>query len=122
MTIYYAHHRWKYNTDIENYEIGLIQKWLPPAQIINPNGHVNQNQSEEDAMRDCFEAIKASDVLVFSSVSGIVGRGVYDEVHFAKELHKTVLYINKNRLCYFKGTLERVLTETDRVYAVVKED
>ena len=35
--IYYAHHLWKYGTEIEQYEIYLIKNKFPASTIINPN-------------------------------------------------------------------------------------
>ena len=33
---YYAHHQWKYGTQIEQYEIDLIKRYFPGDAIFNP--------------------------------------------------------------------------------------
>ena len=49
-------------------------------------------------MEECFTAINKSDILVFSSMDGIVGTGVYHEVKEAQRLGKLVLYIYQDEL------------------------
>ena len=34
--IYYAHHQWKYGTQIEAYELDLIREYFPYDKIFNP--------------------------------------------------------------------------------------
>ena len=74
-------------------------------------------------MIECLDAILQDDVtaLVFSSMSGVVGRGVFEEVNQALKLSKPVYYIYNNDLqkCY---NLEfEIINENRRVYAVVKQ-
>ena len=83
MRIYYAHHLWKYNTKIEEYELSIIRKKFPDAEILNPNGMVCQSLPESEIVQDCFSKILECDALVFSDISGMVGYGVYSEVQFA---------------------------------------
>lgn len=33
---YYAHHQWKYGTQIEQHEIDLIKRYFPSDTIFNP--------------------------------------------------------------------------------------
>ena len=84
MKIYYAHSRMKYNTMIEQYEIALIRKRFPDAEIINPNGTVDQTAGEEAIMEECLRLVDSCDMLVFSSVDGMVGKGVTQEVERMK--------------------------------------
>lgn len=119
LKIYYAHHLWKYNTEIEEYELNLIRQTFPNATICNPSVDINQHQNESDIMKDCLEAVDDSDIVVFSSVSGVVGKGVYDEVTRAKK----VCYIHDNEVRPFYGELEMIWrSDTGRVYAIVRED
>ena len=104
MKIYYAHSRMKYNTIIEQYELALIRKRFPDAEIINPNGTVDQNQSEESAMQKCLKLVDKCGMLVFSSVDGVIGKGVYQEVLWAEETGMEPLYIFGNGLCKYKFT------------------
>ncbi len=83
MKIYYAHSRMKYNTLIEQYELALIRQKFPEAEIINPNGTVDQTLPEEDIMQECYKLIDNCDALVFSSISGVIGKGVYYEIAYA---------------------------------------
>lgn len=122
MKVYYAHHIWKYNTKIEQYELGLIQKYFPYAEIINPNNLVNQSQIEESIMADCFDYVRDCDVIVFSSLSGVVGKGVVDEVELGYSLHKAVFYIINNIIKAIPSVeFEKIEdSKNNRVYAVVK--
>ena len=86
MKIYYAHHLWKYNTDIEKYELDIIKRYFPNSEIINPNGHIEQGREESMIMKDCLEIIESCNILIFSSVNGVVGRGVVDEFNKASKL------------------------------------
>ena len=49
--IYYAHHLWKYNTPIEEYELNVINRYFPYHTIINPNGHIEQGIEESKIMK-----------------------------------------------------------------------
>ena len=80
MKIYYAHSRMKYNTMIEQYELALIRQKFPEAEIINPNGTVDQTLPEGDIMQECYKLIGECNMLVFSSISGVIGKGVYYEI------------------------------------------
>lgn len=125
MNIYYAHHLWKYNTEIEKYEIDLIKANYPDADILNPNGCLGytekSNLTEAQIMDICFAAIHNSDVLIFSSVNGVVGKGVTDEVTLAKQLRIPIFYIDKNELNIAKEVKFEVIpdSKTKRIYAKV---
>ena len=93
MKAYYAHSIFKYNTDVEKYEISLI-----PYSVVNPNGCVNQTLSEAEIMHECFNLIDECDVLVFSSLDGVIGKGVADEIKHALINGKQVFYIFNNML------------------------
>lgn len=119
--IYYAHHMWKYNTEIEKYEIDLIKTAFPSSTIINPNGSIEQDREESVIMKDCLLTIEDCDIIAFSSVSGVVGKGVTDEVNRAKELKKRVYFIHSNTLkeaeyCKF-NVIEN--SNNNRLYATV---
>ena len=128
MNIYYAHHLWKYNTEIEKYEIELIKANYPDADILNPNGCIGYTESSglttEEIMDICFAAIHSSDVLVFSSVNGVVGKGVTDEVTLAKQLRIPIFYIDKNELNIAEEVSFDVIpgSNSKRIYATVNLD
>ena len=46
MKIYYAHHVWKYDTPIENFEIKCIERQFKDAVIVNPRTTIPQDQPE----------------------------------------------------------------------------
>ena len=98
MTIYYAHSKMKYGTEIEKAELELIRRTYPDAKIINPAEEVDQTAPEPDIMRWCLNAIRKSDIVVFSSVNSTVGQGVFSEVMYAVYKHKPVYYIKWNSL------------------------
>ena len=118
MKIYYAHHLWKYNTLIEEYEIELIREAFPDATVINPNTDIELGQDEETIMRKCITSVKSCDAIVFSSLSGVIGKGVFDEISNAN----IVYYINNNAVVPFVGTIEIITdSSTRRIYAIVHE-
>ena len=120
--IYYAHHQWKYNTPEEAYELDLIQRYFPNADIFNPATDLTTVESgdEDVIMEECLNAVRNSDILVFSSLDGCVGIGVFREVKEAKSLGKIVFYIFHNGLVTNFDVSERKESErTDRLYGNV---
>lgn len=121
MRIYYAHHQWKYGTAIEKYEIGLIQSVFgKDADIINPARFpFLWIETEEDMMRKCLDEVILSDILVFSSMDGVIGKGVYTEIETAADFRRDIYYIDQNSITKgFEITTIKNST-TDRVYATV---
>ena len=93
--IYYAHHQWKYSTQIETYELDLIRRYFPNAKIFNPSVDLTHTKEdgEEVVMAECLETVRNSDILIFSSMDGCIGTGVYHEIKEARKQKKLVLYI-----------------------------
>ena len=119
--IYYAHHQWKYETDIEQYELNLIAKNFPNASIFNPRTRIKPAETEEDIMKQCLDKVMAADVIIFSSVDGCVGKGVYTEVKKSEDAGKLVLYIYKNRLhTNYELHKNYESDSTDRIYGFVE--
>lgn len=120
MKIYYAHHLWKYNTKIEEYELEVINRYFPNAEIINPNGYIKQDREESIIMKDCLEVIENCNILIFSSVNGVVGRGVVNEFNKASKLGLPIYYIMDNIL-YDARPYSFKLTNSgnNRLYAIV---
>ena len=119
MTIYYAHHQWKYNTAIENYELSLIKATYPGCIVCNPNGMLDVSRPEQEIMKHCLDAVSQCDMVVFSGVSGAVGKGVYTEVNHAMHHGKQVGYIFNNKIVLVSPSFK--LTDfCDRIYATVK--
>ena len=101
LKIYYAHHQWKYGTKIEDYELSLIQSYFPNAKIFRPSADLNvEVKSEDEIMNICLNQIKMFDMVIFSSMDGLVGIGVFKEVTHAKDLGMPVYYIYKDELRY----------------------
>lgn len=98
--IYYAHHQWKYDTKIEAYELALIERYFPHAAIFNPSTDLKTKDcgDEEKIMAECLDTVERSGFVIFSSMDGMVGKGVYEEVAYAKETGKMALYIYRNAL------------------------
>ena len=111
---YYAHSIYKYNTDIEKYEMSLI-----PGYVINPNGNIDQTQSESEIMKKCYSLIDECDTLVFSSVDGVIGRGVAEEIDYAMCTGLKIYYIFGNKLHEIKTIDIKPIENrtTDRIYA-----
>ena len=111
---YYAHSVFKYNTDVEKYETSLI-----PGTYINPNGNVDQSQSEKEIMSKCFKLIDMCDDLVFSSVDGVIGKGVADEITYAFMREKPIYYIFGNKFNRVKNIVIKPIenSKSRRIYA-----
>lgn len=121
--IYYAHHRYKYGTKVEEYELNLIKKYHPDADIFNPATDLDiyDGITEEEAMKQCIKQVKASDIVVFSSMDGMIGKGVFEELEAAKEAGIFTFYLHHDALInqeYFDYR-KYALSTDDRVYGVV---
>ena len=98
MKIYYAHHIWKYGTKIEEYELDLIKKTFPNAEIFNPSTDINQTGNEEVIMKQCLNEVSMSDMVVFSSMNGCIGFGVSQEIDCAYRNNIKVGYLFGNQI------------------------
>lgn len=121
--IYYAHHQWKYNTPEETYELKLIRRYFPNAKIFNPATDLKHTTAdgEEAIMGECLETVRNSDILVFSSLDGCIGTGVFHEVIEAQRKGKLILYIWQDKLRTDFAICSRSPNkQTDRLYANVR--
>lgn len=64
----------------------------------------NNKISEDDIMKICLNSIDNCDVLIFSSMNGVIGRGIYQEIERMKFLNKPIYYIHNNKLYDFVGS------------------
>lgn len=121
MKIYYAHHRWKYGTEIETYEQNLIKATFPEATVVNPSKDIAAISYwlDKDPMYYPDDQVASSDILVFSSVDGVIGRGVYEEILEAEILGKPVYYIYQDELTQGFSIVKKNKPVTDRLYATV---
>lgn len=119
--IYYAHHQWKYNTTVELYELSLIRRYFPNASVFNPSIDLKTDSKDESViMSECLDTVRNSDILIFSSLDGCVGKGVYQEVMQAQNQGKIIFYIYQDGLRTDFGISERPESKrTDRMYANV---
>lgn len=120
-TIYYAHHQWKYGTKVEQYELDLIKRYFPHAIIFNPSVDLEiKTTNEEYIMEECLAKVDESDIIVFSSMDGCIGTGVYHEIEEAKKRGKLILYIFNDALLTNFDIFDRPYSiRTDRLYATV---
>lgn len=119
-TIYYAHHQWKYGTKIEEYELGLICAMFPTRNIFNPSKDLKTDGlTEEQIMANCYKAIEDCEIVIFSSMDGIIGKGVFNEIEYARGLGKLILYIYQGELRTDWATTRISKTTSDRLYAYV---
>ena len=117
LDIYYAHHQWKYGTKIEEYELDLIRAYFPNAMIFNPSVALDIDGRTEDEIMDiCLHQIDVSDMIIFSSVDGLVGIGVFKEITHAKDLGMPIYYINGDVLEYDFDMELNLLSTSDRTY------
>ena len=119
--IYYAHHLWKYGTPIEQYELNIIKKAFPDAEIFNPSTDIPRGLQDDEAMILCIDALSGCNALVFSDLSGVVGKGVMEEIETANKDGKPVFRIRDNRLFQSAIGFERIESNSRRLHAIVKE-
>lgn len=120
--IYYAHHMWKYGTNIEKFELDLIHTKFKDSTIINPNGDIDFspfNGDIEKEMEKCYSVIKGCDAVVFSSLSGIVGRGVVGEVNKAIELGKNLYYLENDTIKKVETLNFKLINRSNSLFAMV---
>jgi alpha-glucosidase (family GH31 glycosyl hydrolase) len=111
---------WKYGTKLEEYEIELIKTYFNEYEIFNPNTDIHQDDTDESIMDKCLRAVRECDVLVFSSLSGVVGKGVTQEVDLALEDGKDVYLIQNNYPNKVNSVLWNIIADSNksnRVYA-----
>ena len=122
MKIYYAHHLWKYGTPIEDYELECIKKKFEDAEIINPRTLLPQDKPESEIMQLAYDTIKGCDVLVFSTVSGMIGHGVFNEIAVAVNSGISIYQFEGNTCYEMKDVdLKDIVFQGDnRVYALVR--
>lgn len=124
-SVYYAHHQWKYGTKIEQYELEVIDRYFPHAEVFNPSTDLLTKDCGDEAiiMEECLDVVDDSDILVFSSMDGMIGIGVFTEVEAALKAGKLVLYLTKDVLTTeFTIRAEDPNTRTDRLYATIWEN
>lgn len=123
--IYYAHHQWKYNTPEEAYELTLIRKYFPRAAICNPATDLESIATGDETiiMQECLNKVKDSDIVIFSSLDGCIGTGVYHEIKYAQKNGKVIFYIFHDKLTANFVIADRKKSErSDRLYAFVSVD
>ena len=124
MKIYYAHHLWKYGTEIEAWELELIRQHFPECEIINPNGVIEQGRPSEDIMTDCLRKVIECDAVVFSTLSGVIGKGVFQELVEAVSLGRPIYCIQRGEIITESCIRLKLLNPppSDRHYAVIYEE
>lgn len=120
LRIYYAHHQWKYGTKIEEYELDLIKSYFPNAYIFNPAVELNvEDKTEDEIMKTCLDQVSLSDIVIFSSMDGLVGIGVFKEVNHAKDKRIPVFYIDKDMIRSDFDIYANWLSNSDRTFGRV---
>lgn len=100
----------------------LIKRYFPHAEIFNPSTDLltKPGDDETSIMEECLARVRDADILVFSSMDGMVGTGVYHEVIEAKKASKMVFYIHQDELRTDFSLIERKESvRTNRLYGLV---
>lgn len=125
LKIYYAHHILKYYTPIENYEKNIIKHEFDcnVHTLINPSDIEFFTNSENEIMKKCLQYVSESDIIVFSTYSGIVGKGVYQEINHAIELNKEIFVIEGDKLiiCENRKIKWKLTNNNNKFYAVLEQ-
>lgn len=76
---------------------------------------------ESEIMDECLRTVENSDIFVFSSMDGVIGKGVYREVKKAKEADKIIFYIFNNILIHgsYVEIKKKNKDDNDRLFAMV---
>lgn len=122
-TIYYGHHQFKYGTKVEEYELKVINNYFSDENIciVNPSTGIKQGRAENAIMTDCLSAVRNCDIFVFSSMSGVIGKGLYTEIQTALLNNKPIFEIYGNTLTKVNDIeFELLNSDTPREYAVYK--
>ena len=127
MKIYYAHHVWKYDTPIENFEIKCIERQFKDAVIVNPRTTIPQDQPESVILDYAYKALDDCEAIVFSTFSGMIGHGVFNEIIYAFNAGKKVYQLH-GMGCYEIDNLDIFMNEViadfifkgdNRMYAIL---
>ena len=130
MRIFYSHHCWKYNTPMEEFEMELIRDGTPvdDVVVVNPRVSLPQGAPESVILEAAYELIKSCDALVFSTVSGVIGHGVFNEVLCALNNKKPVYEIIGTEIYeiastyHFNSLISQFIFDGDnRKYAVLRD-
>lgn len=118
---YYAHSMYKYDTEIEKYEIDLIKSYFPTIEILDPNKDIGTDfNSDKEAMKECIKNLRNCDILIFSSINGCVGKGVQEEIEFAKKHNIPIYYILYNSISEVdpESISFSIFNYSDRLYSI----
>lgn len=97
--IYYAHHQWKYDTPIEQWELSLIEKKLSEYEAFNPSTQLilSPHMTEYEVIVERLEKVAECDALVFSSLGGVLSKEQYLEILCALN-NKEVYYLTQDKI------------------------
>jgi hypothetical protein len=81
-----------YDSNLEKEQLKLINEQFPKYEIVNPNGYFTFS-----GMYACYCMIQDCTLLVFTTLNGYVGKGVYSEIIFAKRIGIKILYLKDKK-------------------------
>lgn len=90
-TAYFAHSKKKYNTAEEAEELAFIQKHFK-GEVICPN----KSLGELGCIEPYLKVIQSTICVYVSEYFGMIGRGVFDECHFALKNGINILAVRKD--------------------------
>ena len=120
--VYYAHHQWKYGTEIEKYELERIRDhFICDLCIFNPSTDMPaEAKTEDEIMAYCLNKVtNDTDVLIFTSMDGMIGIGVYKEVQAAIAAGVPVYYLFHEKFLTNQNFVLHPRYLNDRLYAYV---
>lgn len=119
--VYYAHHQWKYRTKVEEFEIEMIRTSFPKMSIFNPATDLKTDGlSKDEISRQHLKEIDDSDLVVFTTLDGYIGKDMLSEIRHAQLCKKVVLWFVGGE---FRTDFEIDVISapiSDRLYATVR--
>jgi len=119
MIIYFAHPIVTYFTQREQTALDYIRNEYPDAQVINPSKY--SISPKKFKFKFYLDRVLKADTFIFITLSGnIIGKGIHDELKFARKKNKSIYFLTEagEFIDYF--TIHKIPTSSWQRYARVK--
>lgn len=119
MIIYFAHPIKTYFTQRERLMLGYIHTHYPEATVINPSKYYSEGKKFKFTFY--LDRVLKADTFIFCGFGGrVIGKGIYEEVKFARKHKKTVYFLSDAGELVDNFTIFRLPKSDWQRYARVK--